>query len=285
MDCDQCDQTFKQKKTLQKHLKQNHPRVFQSKYQCKICERSFSARRSLRRHSNLVHGEYINTLINNLQSDPPSEKQTESLIISDETFQLLEKSPGSINSKDSAENIPPLRRSKRIKNEINYFLDHQDPVKAEKSNKSKTKKVIEEESQYEVITLDSDSEETPEENSPEHELRYSKEELSPTVEITPLTIGSSQHFRSTLSRRLSETKRKTCKRRNSSHNLSLPNWQTQKKEGGPPCDQCSQVFPTRKDLERHVEDKHSFKCTRCVATIIFQTETAYKVHNERNHQD
>ena len=303
MDCNHCDQTFEQKKTLQKHLKQNHSRVFKYKYQCKICERSFKTRRSLtehlrddheklgerrdcslcgleysnetelRRHSNLVHGEYIATLINNLQPNLPSEEPTESVIISDETFQLLENNL--INSRDSSENTPPLRRSKRMKKDINYFLE-----KAEKSNKSETKKVQKVAREYELITLDSDSDsETP-------ERCYSEEELSATVEITPMTEVSSQHFRSKLSRRLSETNRKT---RTSSHNLSLPNWHTLKNEekfkGGAPCDQCRQVFSTKKDLERHVEDKHSLKCTRCVATIIFQTKSAYKVHNERNHQD
>ena len=104
MDCCHCKQTFQHKTILQKHLEQNHSRVFKDKYQCKICEKVFKSRTilrahlrdehvskrrdcplcglqysnesELRRHSSLVHGDYIKTLINNLQSDQSSEKQT-----------------------------------------------------------------------------------------------------------------------------------------------------------------------------------------------------------------
>ena len=221
---------------------------------CSLCGLEFSNETELRRHSNLVHGDYINTLINNLQSDLSKKP------IDDETFQLLE------NNLDSNKlgNIQNLRRSKRIKKEINYL------EKAEKFLKSEKIKGEKKEVRYEVITLDSDSEEIPE------------EELSPKVQIAPMTVVSSQNFRSKLSRRLSDTKRNNFKIRRSSHNRPLPNWYA---NDGPTCDQCVQVFQTKTDLERHFEDKHSFKCTRCVATIIFQTKSAYKLHNERNHLD
>ena len=299
MDCNHCDQTFQEKKTLQKHLTQNHSRVFKHKYQCKTCEKIFKSRTSLcdhlredhenikdrrdcslcglehrnetelRRHSSLVHGDYINTLINNLQSDLPLQKPIESIVINDETFRLLEKNLDSdrkINSEASAATSPNLRRSKRIKKEINYFPDHQDHEKAEKTNKSEKIKGKKREKQYEMITLDSDSE----------------EESSPTKEITPITVVSSQ------SRRISITNQKNCKTRKNSHNLSSPKWNKNEEKfpGCPPspCDQCTLVFPNKKDLEQHTEDKHSLKCTKCVATIIFQTKSAFKVHNERNHQ-
>ena len=246
---------------------------------CSLCGLKFRKETQLRRHSSLVHGDYINTLIKNLQSDLPSKKPNKSIIVNDEAFRLLENNLGSetkITSKYTPETTPNLRRSKRIKKEINYFPDHQDLQRAEKSNKSKKRKGKKRERQFEIITLDSDSEETAKEDILIPALTCSEEELSTTIEITPMTPVSSQ------SKRMSFSNQKKCE------TSSLPKWRSQKTEefqSLPACDHCAEVLPTKKDLERHVEDKHSFKCTKCVATIIFQTKSAFKVHNKRNHQN
>ena len=46
---------------------------------------------------------------------------------------------------------------------------------------------------------------------------------------------------------------------------------------------CKSKFSEEKDLERHKEDVHLYKCTQCIGTIIFETKSVFEAHTQKYH--
>ena len=46
---------------------------------------------------------------------------------------------------------------------------------------------------------------------------------------------------------------------------------------------CKSKFSSEKDLERHKEDVHLYKCTSCIGTIIFETKSVFEAHTQKYH--
>ena len=46
---------------------------------------------------------------------------------------------------------------------------------------------------------------------------------------------------------------------------------------------CREQFPHHRDLARHQEDSHFYKCRQCVGTIIFESKLALQRHQKKNH--
>ena len=46
---------------------------------------------------------------------------------------------------------------------------------------------------------------------------------------------------------------------------------------------CREKFSQKKSLDQHREDTHFYKCTKCVGTIIFETQSAFTSHDSKYH--
>ena len=236
---------------------------------CSICGLEYHQEGRLRRHINSKHGDYIRSISQNslllqeILNNSADIDHPQPILISDESFGMLkemvekesEEEEEVLNTKKSEEIHSQRRRSNRIRKPVNYDEQLQkddrrktkfDQVSKKKSNRRKEEKI-------EVISIDCESEEeflkeklliTDESSILDEVLSL---ETTPVHPITPVSLKK-------------EGRRKVK------------------------CVQCGGLFPNKSSLDRHVEQVHSLTCTKCPATIIFQTEAAFVSHNLRNHE-
>ena len=235
------------------------------KTDCSICGLEYHQESRLRRHINSKHGDYIRSISQNsllLQEvlDNYSDiDQPQHILISDENFEMLKEivekeseEERALNTEKSGEIYSQRRRSNRIRKPVNYDeqLQKDDRKKTKFHQVSKKKPERRKEEKIEVISLDCESEE-----------EFFNEKLFITdqssivdevlrVETTPLHPVTPVSLEKESGRKV--------------------------KYGG--------LFPSKSSLDRHVEQVHSLTCTKCPATIIFQTEAAFISHNLRNHK-
>ena len=216
---------------------------------CSLCGLEYQDETQLRRHINQRHGDYIRT-ISKLQSSLHQvtnniEKQ-QPLIINDETFEILQKMEETKVEK------------KEIKDDDNSVENHSTVRRSNRIRKpanyqehsSGDDQIIRKSTKKSKrkperpIEVITLDSESDTEESLEKSVRAAQEEDVTAVEVTPLVPVPRESSTST---------------------------HTTWGQGGG-------------GRDRHVELQQSLECNRCVATIIFQTETALTAHNLRRHQ-